>query len=58
MPHGVWVVEAGDVNAPDSLALLRDYLADVADRWFLLHKGRASTAEELDAASSTIEGAR
>jgi GNAT superfamily N-acetyltransferase len=50
VPQGVWVVEPGDVNAPDSLALLRDYLVDVADRWFLLREGRVSTAEEIEAA--------
>ncbi len=50
MPGGGWVVGPAVVGAPDSLALLRDYLVDVADRWFLLHEGRTSTPEEIEAA--------
>ena len=50
MPQGVWVVEPADVDAPDSLAPLRDYLVDVADRWFLLREGRVSSAEEIESA--------
>ncbi len=48
--HVRWSVEPADVDAPDSLELLRDYLVDVADRWFLLHEERRSTPEEIEEA--------
>lgn len=48
--QGVWTIESGDVGAEDSLAILRDYLVDVADRWFLLHEGRRSTSAEIEEA--------
>ncbi len=48
--QGFWSVDLADVNAADSLVILRDYLVDVADRWFLLKEGRRSTAEEIEEA--------
>ncbi|WP_323098017.1 GNAT family N-acetyltransferase [Intrasporangium sp. YIM S08009] len=49
-PHVGWSVELADVGADVSLEILRDYLVDVADRWFLLHEGRRSTPEEIEEA--------
>ena len=48
--QGAWSVDLADVEAPDSLEILRDYLVDVADRWFLLTEGRRSTPEEIEQA--------
>ncbi len=41
-----WTVAPSPVAAPESAALLREYLFDVADRWYELHHGRRMTAEE------------
>ncbi|WP_171161948.1 GNAT family N-acetyltransferase [Streptomyces sp. I05A-00742] len=41
------------VTAPESAALLRAYLTDVADRWYLLHHGRTTTPEEIDGLLAT-----
>ncbi|MEU7042637.1 GNAT family N-acetyltransferase [Streptomyces varsoviensis] len=43
-----WAVAPLLVAAPESAALLRAYLTDVADRWYELHHGRRSTAEEIE----------
>lgn len=43
-----WRVERSDVGSGESQALLREYLVDVSDRWFLLHEGRRSTLEEIE----------
>lgn len=44
-----WVVELGDVGAPESEALLREYYVEVSDRWYQRAEGRDSTQEEIDA---------
>ncbi|GAB3054606.1 GNAT family N-acetyltransferase [Intrasporangium mesophilum] len=44
----LWRVERSDVGSDESQALLREYLVDVSDRWFLLHEGRRSTLEEIE----------
>ena len=49
-PHVGWSVEPAEVGADESLEILRDYLVDVADRWFLLHEGRRSTPGEIEEA--------
>ena len=47
--HPEWVVELGDVGAPESEALLREYYVEVSDRWYQRAEGRDSTDEEIDA---------
>lgn len=49
-PRLAWTVTARPVGDPLSAALLREYLFEVADRWYQLRSGRPSTREELDAA--------
>ncbi|MGK5642828.1 GNAT family N-acetyltransferase, partial [Streptomyces sp. URMC 126] len=36
------------VASPEAALLLREYLTDVADRWYLLHHGRTTTPEEIE----------
>lgn len=43
-----WTVAPHPVDDPVSAGLLRDYLVDVADRWYELHEGRSTTPEEID----------
>jgi GNAT superfamily N-acetyltransferase len=43
-----WRIERADVTSDESRALLRDYLVDVSDRWFLLREARVSTPEEIE----------
>ncbi|MFI9718498.1 GNAT family N-acetyltransferase [Streptomyces sp. NPDC052396] len=43
-----WTVTRRPVHDPASAALLRDYLVDVADRWYVLHHGRTCTPEEIE----------
>ena len=43
-----WRLEPADVDSEESRALLREYLVDVSDRWFLLHEGRRSTPQEIE----------
>ena len=43
-----WRLERADVDSEESRALLREYLVDVSDRWFLLHEGRRSTPQEIE----------
>lgn len=45
-----WTVAAHPVDDPVSATLLREYLVDVADRYYRLHEGRDSTAEEIEQA--------
>ncbi|WP_374968139.1 GNAT family N-acetyltransferase [Terrabacter sp. BE26] len=45
---GGWVIELGDVGDPACEALLRDYYVEVSDRYYRLHEGRHSTAEEIE----------
>jgi GNAT superfamily N-acetyltransferase len=47
-PAAPVTVERGDVTSAESLALLRDYLVDVSNRWDRLHHGRDSTPEEVE----------
>jgi GNAT superfamily N-acetyltransferase len=49
-----WRVERADVGSEASRALLREYLVDVSDRWFLLHEGRRSTLEEIEQSLSEM----
>lgn len=43
-----WTVAAESVGSPAALALLRDYLIDVSDSYYLLRLGRRSTPREID----------
>ncbi|MEV5504864.1 GNAT family N-acetyltransferase [Streptomyces orinoci] len=48
MTPSPWAIAPRPVSDPVSAALLREYLVDVADRWYVLHHGRTSTAEEIE----------
>ncbi|WP_432252100.1 GNAT family N-acetyltransferase [Streptomyces sp. HNM1019] len=48
-PSG-WTVAARPVGGPAPAMLLREYLVDVADRYYRLHEGRDSTPEEIEQA--------
>ncbi|MCC3779300.1 GNAT family N-acetyltransferase [Streptomyces sp. UNOB3_S3] len=43
-----WTVSPQPVGSPESAALLREYLVDVADRWYLLYEGRRCAPEEIE----------
>ncbi|MCA6091636.1 GNAT family N-acetyltransferase [Streptomyces sp. SCA3-4] len=43
-----WTITPQPVGSAESAALLREYLTDVADRWYLLHHGRRCTPEEIE----------
>ncbi|GGV40256.1 N-acetyltransferase [Kitasatospora herbaricolor] len=43
-----WAVAPAAVTSPEAVALLRDYLIDVSDRYYLRHQGRVSTSEEIE----------
>ncbi|MBL1117783.1 GNAT family N-acetyltransferase [Streptomyces sp. 110] len=45
-----WTVAARPVGDPVSVVLLREYLVDVADRYYQLHEERDSTPEEIEQA--------
>jgi GNAT superfamily N-acetyltransferase len=47
-PRRTWSVAPEPVDSAEAQALLRDYIIDVADRYFLLHLGRRGTAEEIE----------
>ncbi|MBI0300302.1 GNAT family N-acetyltransferase [Streptomyces sp. PRKS01-29] len=49
-----WTVAARPVDDPVSAVLLREYLVDVADRYYRLHEGRDSTPEEIERALAEI----
>ncbi|MEU7134084.1 GNAT family N-acetyltransferase [Streptomyces sp. NPDC046261] len=46
--RALWSVAPQPVGSPESAALLRAYLTDVADRWYRLHHGRTTTPEEIE----------
>ncbi|MGX8905868.1 GNAT family N-acetyltransferase [Streptomyces netropsis] len=43
-----WTVGPEPVGSAGSAVLLREYLTDVADRWYELNHARTSTPEEID----------
>ncbi|MDT0454036.1 GNAT family N-acetyltransferase [Streptomyces hesseae] len=43
-----WTVSPQPVGSPESAGLLREYLVDVADRWYLLNDGRLCAPEEIE----------
>ncbi|MFI9200590.1 GNAT family N-acetyltransferase [Streptomyces sp. NPDC053048] len=43
-----WTVAPQPVGSPESAALLRAYLVELADRWYRLHHGRGVTPEEIE----------
>ncbi|MFC0600864.1 GNAT family N-acetyltransferase [Streptomyces palmae] len=43
-----WSVTAQPVHSAEASALLREYFIEVSDRWYQLHHGRPSTAEEIE----------
>ncbi|MFF4155798.1 GNAT family N-acetyltransferase [Streptomyces sp. NPDC001678] len=43
-----WTVSPQPAGSPESAGLLREYLVDVADRWYLLHDGRRCAPEEIE----------
>ncbi|MFI1967954.1 GNAT family N-acetyltransferase [Streptomyces cinnamoneus] len=43
-----WTIAPQPVGSPESAALLRAFLVDVADRWYLLHRGSRTTPEEVE----------
>jgi GNAT superfamily N-acetyltransferase len=47
-PRRTWSVVPEPVDSAEAQALLRDYLIDVADRYYLLHLGRGGTPEEIE----------
>ncbi|RKN75552.1 GNAT family N-acetyltransferase [Streptomyces klenkii] len=46
--HSAWVVGPSPVRSPEAVALMREYMTEVADRWFLMHGGRTTTPEEVE----------
>ncbi|MFQ6194433.1 GNAT family N-acetyltransferase [Streptomyces sp. NPDC000405] len=52
----IWNVSPQPVGSPESAALLREYLVDVADRWYLLHDGRRCTPEEIERHLAEMRG--
>ncbi|MFI1796168.1 GNAT family N-acetyltransferase [Streptomyces sp. NPDC020379] len=42
-----WTVAPQSVRSPEAVALMREYMTEIADRWFLLHEGRTTTREEV-----------
>ncbi|MGK5732711.1 GNAT family N-acetyltransferase [Streptomyces sp. URMC 124] len=42
------VVAPQSVRSPEAVDLMRDYMTEVADRWFLLHEDRVTTPEEVE----------
>lgn len=42
-----WTVRAAPVDSPEAGELLREYVLDVADRYYLLRLGRRSLPEEI-----------
>ncbi|SEB81750.1 GNAT family N-acetyltransferase [Streptomyces melanosporofaciens] len=49
-PTSGWTIAARHVDDPASALLLREYLVDVADRYYQLHEERDSTPEEIEQA--------
>ncbi|WP_086707544.1 GNAT family N-acetyltransferase [Streptomyces antimycoticus] len=49
-PTRGWTITARPVEDPVSAMLLREYLVDVADRYYQLHEERDSTPEEIEQA--------
>jgi GNAT superfamily N-acetyltransferase len=47
-PRAPWTVAPHPVDDPVSAGLLREFLVDVADRWYELHEGRSTTPEEIE----------
>ncbi|GAA0459577.1 GNAT family N-acetyltransferase [Streptomyces stramineus] len=43
-----WVIAPEPVGSGEVAGLLREYLTDVADRWYRLYRGRAVTAAEIE----------
>ncbi|MFJ4672611.1 GNAT family N-acetyltransferase [Kitasatospora purpeofusca] len=43
-----WAIAPADVGSTESLALLREYYLDVANRYYRLHFDRDGTAEEIE----------
>ncbi|KJY43005.1 acetyltransferase [Streptomyces sp. NRRL B-1568] len=43
-----WTVAPQPVGSPESAELLREYLTDVADRWYVLYEGRTTTPDEIE----------
>lgn len=51
-----WTVTAEPVHSPEAATLFREYLTEVADRWYQLHRGRPATPEELAEAFAEHDG--
>jgi len=49
-----WAVALAPVDSAESLALLREYLVDVSDRYYRLHEDRDSTPEEIEHGLATM----
>jgi GNAT superfamily N-acetyltransferase len=45
-----WTVDLAPVDSAEALGLLREYLVDVADRYYQRHEGRDSTPAEIEEA--------
>ncbi|MBO0656789.1 GNAT family N-acetyltransferase [Streptomyces triculaminicus] len=43
-----WTIAPQPAGSPESAALLRAYLVDIADRWYRLHHDRGVTPEEIE----------
>ncbi|WP_446465836.1 GNAT family N-acetyltransferase [Streptomyces sp. BRA346] len=50
MPRPSWAVAERPVTDPVAVTLLREYMTDVADRYYRLHEGRDATPEEIERA--------
>ncbi|MEU1814012.1 GNAT family N-acetyltransferase [Streptomyces roseifaciens] len=48
LPAPSWSIAPQPVGSAESAALLREYLTDVADRWYVLNLGRRCTPEEIE----------
>ncbi|WP_424887689.1 GNAT family N-acetyltransferase [Streptomyces sp. XH2] len=43
-----WTIAPQPVRSPEAVTLMREYMTEVADRWFLLHEDRTTTPDEVE----------
>ncbi|MYX93424.1 GNAT family N-acetyltransferase [Streptomyces sp. SID486] len=52
-----WTITAEPYDSPAAAALWRAYYTEVSDRWYLLHEGRRTDADELEREIAAATGA-
>jgi GNAT superfamily N-acetyltransferase len=52
-----WTIASEPFDSPVAAALWRAYYTEVSDRWYLLHEGRRTEAEELEREIAAHTGA-